>query len=258
MPYFSIAQFSDSHLFADKQARHHGADVYQNLADVCQHIANNDAIDVAVFTGDLTQDHSQESYQRFATLVKEVLFNKAVYFVAGNHDELAMLNKELAGKPFHQAKSFSKGNWQFHLLHSKSATPAGFVDTKQLSELAVNTQANKAQFQFCFMHHHPVDVGYFIDRHGLTNQDEFWQVINHFNNFNHVHSLKGIACGHVHRAIDIPAQRPQRSIPVYACPATSIKFACDSEQLIAESVQPGYRLFDFHANGEIKTQVIYL
>ncbi|WP_448556174.1 metallophosphoesterase [Thalassotalea montiporae] len=274
-PCFTIAQFSDSHLFADKQAMHYGADVYQNLVKTCHHIANNKAIDIVVFTGDLTQDHTVESYHRFKALVETLLCDKTVYFLAGNHDDITVLNDVLTGKPFNQARSFSQRNWRFHLLNSKSATPAGYVDIEQLSEFvsaAVNLSTNNSNaensvsddsslendkadeelFQFCFMHHHPVDLGYFIDRHGLTNHSEFWQCMNNWR------SLKGIACGHVHRAFDIPAQSGLRNVPVYTCPATSIKFALDTEQLIAESLQPGYRLFDFFANGDIKTQVVYL
>ncbi|REL27946.1 3',5'-cyclic-nucleotide phosphodiesterase [Thalassotalea euphylliae] len=254
----TIAQFSDSHLFADKLGAHHGANVYQNLRTVCHDIADNSAVDVAVFTGDLTQDHTLDSYQRFKEVVGDILGDKTVYFLAGNHDDMAILDDVLCNAPFAQTKRFSRSNWQFHLLDSTSDTPAGYVDIAALKEQVHCANQHHYQdhhqppFQFCFMHHHPIDVGYFIDRHGLTNQDEFWQQINSW------HALKGIACGHVHRDIDFPVSAPKHRVPVYTCPATSIKFARDQEHLVAESGQPGYRLFDFHANGEITSQVIYL
>ena len=264
---FTIAQFSDSHLFADKLGLHHGANVYQNLRSVCRDIADNSAVDVAVFTGDLTQDHTVDSYQRFKEVVGDILCDKKVYFLAGNHDDNAILDDVLCNNPFKQAKQFSRGNWQFHLLDSTSEKPAGHVDIAELQGQihAANLyhqgeeqlqphaqQQQKQQFQFCFMHHHPIDVGYFIDRHGLTNQNEFWQQMNSWE------LLKGIACGHVHRDIYFAASAPKQNVPVYTCPATSIKFARDQERLVAESVRPGYRLFDFHHNGEITSQVIYL
>ncbi len=56
---FVIAQFSDCHLFADKQTKLLGANVWQNLMLVLADIAQRNDIDCVVFTGDLTQDHSE-------------------------------------------------------------------------------------------------------------------------------------------------------------------------------------------------------
>ena len=66
-----VAQFSDCHLFADKNSKHFGANVWQNLQLVLADIAKRNDIDCAIFTGDLTQDHTEVSYQHFVQAVKQ-------------------------------------------------------------------------------------------------------------------------------------------------------------------------------------------
>ena len=65
-----IAQFSDSHLFAALDGLHHDINVFTNLQQVLASIAANPQIDYAIFTGDLTQDHSEQSYVNFSQAVQ--------------------------------------------------------------------------------------------------------------------------------------------------------------------------------------------
>ncbi|WP_448212748.1 metallophosphoesterase [Colwellia sp. MEBiC06753] len=246
----NVVQFSDCHLFADKNAEHHGANVYQNLARVCADIAKQEHIDLAVFTGDLTQDHSEDSYQVFAEVVIKHLSHTQVAFLAGNHDDPNLLRQHLSVAPFIQKNSVAIGPWCFHLFATKSETPAGIADIEGINQIIA--EENPQQFHFAFMHHHPVDVGYFIDRHGLINQQEFWAALNQWS------SLKGLACGHIHRGLNLIKKLSGRNLPVYSCPATSIKFAQHPQQLIAESTEPSYRLFQFQPDGEITSQIIQL
>ena len=55
---FILVQITDCHLFADESGMHHGVNVYQNLINVLNKIKQLEQVDVIVFTGDLTQDHS--------------------------------------------------------------------------------------------------------------------------------------------------------------------------------------------------------
>ncbi|NMP32264.1 3',5'-cyclic-nucleotide phosphodiesterase [Thalassotalea sp. M1531] len=246
----NIAQFSDSHLFSDTKAKHHGAPVFENLSKVCKHIAGDKTIDIAIFTGDLTQDHTEDSYQVFADAVKKHLSHIPVYYLAGNHDEIDLLNKYLVNQPFRQQNLINLQMWQFHLINSKSDTPAGFVSNTQLAEVAKSSEPER--FQFYFMHHHPQNVDYFIDRHGLENKKHFWQWLETQEN------VKGIACGHVHRAMKFTYQTNGFLLPVYTCPATSIQFAKHPKELKAEAISPAYRKFCFQGNGQITTELFYL
>lgn len=250
-----IAQISDCHLFADIHALHHGANVYQHLKQIVTDIATHKAIDLIIFTGDLTQDHSVESYQHFTTIFKQAKLNVPVYYLAGNHDEPALMRRYLAAPIFNDQQSIDLGKWQIQLIDSKSETPAGKVSQQTLAQLKKAIKADT--YQLFFMHHHPVDVGYFIDQHGLLNQDEFWRAINELPQAKS--AIKAIACGHVHRASLLKkySVHAQQCVDVYTCPATSIAFDPSKASVSALAVPPSFRLFSLYENGALSSDIIY-
>ncbi len=247
---FDIAQITDCHLFADSKLEHCGANVYQNLIAVLTHIKQNQHVDLIVFTGDLTQDHSDGSYQRFVDAVKSCHIACPIYYLPGNHDDLDKLDEHLVGSPFNSDKVINHKSWQIILLNSKSDNPAGQLSPQSLTCLQETADSNKQQL--LMMHHHPVDVGYFIDRHGLTNQDEFWQTLKT------IPSLQAIACGHVHQALDLLPANSKRTHPVYTCPATSIQFNRAMDTASNNGQGPGYRLFTLGLSGKLYTEAIFL
>lgn len=245
---FVIAQFTDCHLFADKQLQHYGANVWDNLNSVLADITARTNINCAVFTGDLTQDHTEESYQHFVQAIKQANFKVPVYFLAGNHDDRLLLNKYLTKPTFQTAKTINLDSWQIQLLDSKSDTPSGLVTKQSLEMLLQNI--NNDKFQLVMMHHHPINVGYYIDKHGLLAQKVFWESIGKINERSQ--SIKAIACGHVHRAVHLF----KNQVDVFTCPATSVQFGETKEDI--GSILPSYRLFYLKNNGEIRSEVITL
>ncbi|MGB1198288.1 MAG: metallophosphoesterase [Thalassotalea sp.] len=246
----TFAQFTDCHLFADKEQCHHGARVYQNLVAVLKQIKQMPELDFVIFTGDLTQDHSDASYQNFVDAVTESQLTLPLYWLAGNHDEMSSMATYLNRLPFNASKQIESTTWQVMLLNSKSDTPAGIVSTQQLSALTQNINANK--FQLLVMHHHAVDVGYFIDRHGLLNQAEFWQQINQHA------SIKSIACGHVHNALTKYNPNSTYQVPVITCPATSIQFSQTATTVCNANLPAGFRTYQLFSNGKVETSAHYL
>ena len=243
-----IAQFSDCHLFSDKNASHLGANVWQNLLRVLADIAKRNNIDCAVFTGDLTQDHTELSYKYFVEAISQSKLNIPIYFVPGNHDDRRMLNKYLTPSKFKANKTINHDFWQIQLLDSKSETPSGLVSQNNLQ--CLSQQIDVKKYQLLMMHHHPVDIGYYIDKHGLLEQDSFWNGINQLNRKNR--NIKAIACGHVHRA----AHLSKLNVDVYTCPATSVQFGDTVEEV--SSTRPSYRLLYLNSDGSLTTDVITL
>ena len=243
---FVVAQLSDCHLFADKQATHFGANVWQNLTKVLADISQRKNIDCVVFTGDLTQDHSELSYQHFVQAIDQAKLSVPVHFLAGNHDDRELLTKHLKKPNFDTNNTIHHDVWQIQLLDSKSDTPSGLVNQQYLQGLPAQMDKNK--YQLLMMHHHPINVGYYIDKHGLLEQDVFWQNIVQLNNAKM--NIKAIACGHVHRA----TQLSHCNVDVYTCPATSVQFGDTKEKL--GSIKPSYRLFYLANNGEISSDII--
>lgn len=245
---FVIAQFSDSHLFADKQGKHFGANVWQNLNSVLADIAKREDIDCVVFTGDLTQDHTERSYQHFVQAIEQAEFSIPVHFLAGNHDDRELLNKHLTAPHFNTSKTINCDYWQIQLLDSKSDTPSGLVNQQRLKALAA--QIDNKKYQLLMMHHHPVNVGYYIDKHGLLEQESFWKDIAQLNS-PHC-KIKAIACGHVHRATHLTHD----NVDVFTCPATSVQFGDTKEKI--GSIMPSYRLFYLENEGLINSEIITL
>ncbi|MDT0603624.1 metallophosphoesterase [Thalassotalea castellviae] len=245
-----FAQISDCHLYRDKTALHFGVNVYQNLCRVLEQIKRTPAIELIVFTGDLTQDHSISSYQNFTDAINETDFTLPVYFVAGNHDEPKLLQQYLSGTPFHSAKVINKNQWQIQLLASKSTTPSGEVSANELARLLNCVDSHK--FQFIFMHHHPVDVGYFIDKHGLLNKNTFYQTLNKLE------AVKAVACGHVHNALALKIDITERVIPLFTCPATSIQFDQNATRVENSGKPAGFRIFELADDGQVNSQVVFI
>jgi Icc protein len=222
---------------------------------VLQALKANTAINMIIFTGDLSQDHSEQSYQNFVEAVYREELSVPFYYLAGNHDELQLLEQYLAATPFIQQKSACQDNWQIILLNSKSDTPAGLIEQDELQWLKKELIPDK--HQLLMMHHHPIDVGYFIDRHGLENSKDFWQVVDQQP------SIKGIACGHVHRALTIHtsttrSSKSERTVPLFTCPATSIQFDPTKETVSSTGESAGYRLFSLFDDGNIETDFYYV
>lgn len=243
----TFAQFTDCHLYEDKQALHHGANVYQNLFAVLRALTQLPELDFAVFTGDLTQDHTERSYQNFVEAVSQSQLNIPIYWLAGNHDEIIYMNSYLNAAPFNSAKQIKSNHWQVILLDSKSETPAGEISTQQLNQL--NELIDPKKFQLLMMHHHATNVGYFIDHHGLNNQDEFWRHINQYK------SIKVIACGHVHNALIRQHTNSKFQVPVITCPATSIQFDQFATTVKNANLPSGFRVYTLYSNGDSLSQI---
>ena len=248
-----IAQITDSHLFAQVNSLHCGKNVYQHFVSVLAQIKQNKAIDYLIFTGDLTQDHSEESYQLFSLAIEQSKISVPILFLSGNHDETELLNKYLKKPPFVPDKLIQNNDWQIILVESKSKViegPSGRVDDDELLKLSETIDSKKRQL--IFMHHHPVDVGYFIDKHGLKQADVFWKTINNYA------SISAIACGHIHRALTLCPVESTGNVTVYTCPATSIQFDPLANSVQALEQGPGYRLFYLDDQKNITTSVHYI
>lgn len=252
-PPIIIAQISDSHLFASKQGLHCGVNVFDNFIRILAELSAVKNLSAIFFTGDLTQDHTQASYELFNQALADSLLTVPCYYVAGNHDDAKLLTQCLLNNNVVHERFAEFNQWQVLLLNSKSETPAGLVakdDLARLNEQLV--QVSETTHQLIFMHHHPHDVGYFIDRHGLKNQHDFWRVVNQGA------QVKAIACGHVHRGQTYWPSESTNQIPLYTCPATSIQFDPNVDKVAALPLGPGYRLFTLNADGTHKTSLHYL
>lgn len=250
---YQIVQISDSHLFASKNGLHQGQNVYHNLLRVFKDIAKITDLSAIIFSGDLTQDHSDASYQLFVEAFEyahqHFQLKLPLYWLPGNHDEMTLMSTHLKHPNIHPNKTLMLDNWQLLFIDSTCQTPSGEVSDIQLN--TIKEQCLRSENNLVFMHHPPVNVGYFIDKHGLQHKNHFWHEINQITNLN------AIFCGHVHRGINIDISE-RNIMPIYTCPATSIQFDPKAESVEALPQGPAYRVITLHSDGQHQTELNYL
>jgi len=245
----SLLQLSDSHLFRAADQRLLGIDTSASLVAVVDAAGAEGEIDALIATGDLSQDRSAESYDRFATAI--VALGAPVYWLPGNHDDPGPFHQRRDGFPLPPRRPLALGDWQLILLDSVVAgSDGGQLAAAELAYLQNELAASAARHVLIAMHHHPLPSGCaWLDGMQLANSAELWSLVEQDRR------VRGILCGHVHQAIDRPAVNGLR---VLASPSTCFQFLPGSDAFAVDDSQPGYRHLRLHDDGTIETRVVRL
>ena len=250
-----LAQITDCHLFGDDSLFDEvGVDSLAYLQRTLAFLATQ-SLDGVIFSGDLTQDHTDASFLRFAKCYRQHLPDVPLYWLPGNHDEMAQLEMALTGAPFEGAKHLIFANWQVLLLNSKGPTPSGLISEQHFTELTqVLNRLEPHHRVLCFCHHHPLPVNAYIDKHGLTNGAKLVAQLLDFP------QVKALAYGHVHQFRHDKIERKGHfdGLSLYATAATSVQFTAGALQKTNENLGPACRLFTLEANGGLTSDEIYL
>lgn len=240
-----LVQLTDSHLFAEADGRLLGMDTAESLARVVELVLEEQPrIDLILASGDLSQDGSLASYQRFAALTAPI--DAPARWFSGNHDEPLTLQHACAGSQ-RQDVVTDLGNWRLICLDSSipGAVP-GRLDAEQLEQLDAALETAGERHVLLSFHHHPVAVGCsWLDPIGLRNPEALFAVTDRYPN------LRCILWGHVHQEID--CQR--NGVRLLASPSTCVQFAPGSEEFQVSREAPGYRWLRLHADGMLETGV---
>ena len=231
-----LIQITDSHLYADKQARSRAGIPWQQFQRVLEAVIT-ERPDVVVFTGDISQDETAASY----ALACEALSALPCpwFWIAGNHDQ-----PELMAAEHPLLEEVDLEQWRLLLLNTQVAgKPHGELGSAALSALAERLEQDDRPTLIA-MHHPPVDVGAtWMDAIGLQDRDAFWQLLSAYP------QVKMILFGHAHQAYAQHHQAAGTDIGVYGCPAMADQFLPGAEQFaIDEASRPGYRVVDFNAH----------
>lgn len=209
-PVLRFAHFTDSHLFATPDGLHCGVNSADNLRATLAHM-HSQAIDFAIFGGDLTQDHSIESYQLFATLIAQSPLQCPVFWLPGNHDELTQF-AQINNTHILPHKHISSPYADILLLNSKGATPAGWVSDEHLKQIQqCQLATNSVKIALC--HHQPLSVQGYIDKHTLENGTVLLNTLREKR-------INVLLHGHVHNEY----QQWYKKMHILATPATSVQF----------------------------------
>lgn len=240
-----LVQLSDSHLFAEADGKLLGMDTCDSLQRVIERVLQEQAqVDLVLATGDLSQDGSQASYERFRDLTAAI--EAPARWLAGNHDEVPPMRAACNGSR-QLEPVIDLGAWRIVMLDSSipGAVP-GFLADSQLELLERALSEAPQRHQLICLHHHPVPIGCkWMEPIGLRNPDALFAVLARHP------QAKALLWGHVHQEFD---QRHD-NLRLLASPSTCVQFAPGSEEFQVGSEAPGYRWLRLHADGRLETGV---
>ncbi|MFR0690974.1 3',5'-cyclic-AMP phosphodiesterase [Enterobacterales bacterium AE_CKDN230030158-1A_HGKHYDSX7] len=240
-----VVQLSDSHLFAEENGRLLGMDTADSLTQVVRLVGDEQPrIDLVLATGDLSQDGSVESYQRFRAITAPIA--APTRWFPGNHDEMEPMREAAAGTDLLDPV-IDLGAWRVILLDSTipGAVP-GQMTVEQIHLLERAIQEAPDKHLLISFHHHPVPIGsQWMDRIGIYNPERLFAVLDRHPN------VRCLLWGHVHQEID----RMRGDVRLLASPSTCVQFTPGSEDFCVDSPAPGYRWLRLLPDGGVETGV---
>ena len=243
---FRLLHVTDTHLFADADARLRGVDTRATLAQVlASAMAEPRRPDAVLATGDLSQDETAASYARFREMLAPL--DVPVWCVPGNHDAPGAMDGALASAPFHVGGSFVAGRWSVILLSSFTAGDhGGRVGAEQLAWLGAMLRDHRDRHVLLAVHHHALPLGSrWLDELGLRDADRLLAVVDG------APQVRAVVAGHVHQASDLT----RGGVRFLTTPSTCFQFLPQSDAFAMDVRPPGYRWLDLMADGSIDTDV---
>lgn len=245
-PPLKIVQISDLHLLADKKGSLLGVNTQDSFKAVLDLLEQeSDKMDAIILSGDLSQDGSAPAYIHIANLIKSLAV--PVYYVPGNHDNVSVMMKVYPRDTILNEKHIILRNWQIILLNSqKKGAVEGYLDEEQLQFLQHCLRTHPQYHAIVLFHHQAMPVGCtWLDKLGLTNANQFWDIIGHFS------QVRAVVFGHVHQSFE----QKKNGVMMYAPPSTCIQFKPNIADFKLDPLPPGYRIFYLFEDGHIETVI---
>lgn len=240
-----LVQLTDSHLFGNPGGKLLGMDTADSLQRVVDLVlAEQPGIDLVLATGDLSQDGSLASYERFRTLSERI--QAPARWCPGNHDELAIMREASRDTDLMQPV-LDLGAWRVVMLDTLvPGSVHGMLREDQLQLLDRALGEAPDRHHLICLHHHPVTIGSrWMDKIGLRNRDALFEVVDRHP------GVKALLWGHIHQAFDAARE----GVRLLATPSTGVQFTPGSEDFDVDTRAPGYRWLRLHADGRLDTGI---
>lgn len=245
-----ILQITDTHLFAEKHETLLGVNTWESYQAVLDAIhAEKRPCDLIVATGDLAQDQSSAAYQHFAEGIAS--FSVPCVWLPGNHDFQPAMYSSIQDAGISPAKCvFAGDQWQILLLDSQVfGVPHGELSDYQLDWLETKLAAEPNRNTLLLLHHHPLPAGCsWLDQHSLRNSAALDGVLAKFPR------VKNLLCGHIHQEQDLDWNGRR----LLATPSTCVQFKPHCANFTLDTIAPGWRWLELHADGSLTTEVCRL
>lgn len=242
-----LIQITDTHLFEPADGSLLSVKTLDSFnAVVSAIIDQGSCFDAILSTGDISQDHTAGSYQRFVSGIAPL--KKSCYWLPGNHDFKPSMTSVLPSQQIEQVSHVLLGeHWQMVLLDSQVVgVPHGRLSDQQLQLLDEKLAQYPQRHTLVLLHHHPILVGSrWLDQHTLKDAEYFWQLVEKHSN------VKAVLCGHVHQDMNVLHQ----GVRVMATPSTCVQFKPNSDDFALDTLSPGWRELALFADGSLTTEV---
>ena len=242
---FKLLQLSDSHLHEEPGQRLIGIDTDASLQAVVELAAGEQGVTAVLATGDLSQDGSLQSYERFVQYMQAL--DLPVHWIPGNHDDVRFFHHPGAEFPLPARETLELGGWRIIMLDSVvPGEDHGSLEQSELDYLAAQLDSCEVKHCLVVLHHQPVATGAdWLDTMQLCNHDAFLEIINRHT------CVRAVIYGHVHQESD----KTIDGIRFMSVPSTCFQFKADSEGFALDDKLPGYRSLVLKDSGEIETAV---
>jgi 3',5'-cyclic AMP phosphodiesterase CpdA len=199
-----IAQLSDTHLRPEGQLLYDRIDTAGYLERAVAHVLKLDPRpDVAIMSGDLVEAGKPEEYARLRSVIAPLPM--PVYVIPGNHDAREPMRAAFADKGYFPASGFLQyavDDGPLRLLALDTLVegkPHGALCAERLAWLEARLDEQPRRPTLLFMHHPPFECGIetFDKSRLLEGADGLATLVRRHGN------VERIACGHVHRPIQV-------------------------------------------------------
>ncbi len=238
---------TDTHLLDQPEETFHRLNTKESLEKVLSDSrAHYPDIDFFLFTGDISQTGTKESYSLFKSVIQN--YDIPFYCVPGNHDTPKLLQHVILTCPDHSINVIHLGQFSLVLLNSwVDDKHHGMITQRCLRQLEGHLKNSRDQFNIIAMHHPPALINsQWLDELGLHNQTEFLQIVNEYS------QKTLLICGHVHQEVD----QQLDGLRLLATPSTCHQYKVNSKYMRRiDRPSPAYRFIKLSTTKSIDTQV---
>ncbi|MCF4174096.1 3',5'-cyclic-AMP phosphodiesterase [Vibrio mediterranei] len=242
-----LLQLTDTHLFAPQDGCLLSVNTQESFnAVVAEIVAQGTQFDALLATGDISQDHTEASYEKFVAGIEPLAL--PCYWLPGNHDYKPCMNSVVNSPLIQDVTHVLLGEkWQVVLLDSQVVgVPHGRLSDSQLEFLDRMLSTHCDRHTLVLLHHHPLLVNSaWLDQHSLKDADEFWNVVEKHDN------VRAVLCGHIHQELD----EMRGGVRVLATPSTCVQFKPNSNEFALDVRSPGWRELELREDGRLHTEV---
>jgi len=243
-----LLQFTDPHLYGDERECLRGVATLPALRRAIAHAqAHHWNADALLVTGDLVQD-DPGGYATFRSVFGAL--GKPVLCLPGNHDDLPAMRAALDEAPYDTRDFVDFGPWRVVLLDSVIPGAAGGrLSADALERFARALEGAAARHALVCLHHHPVAMSSrWLDKVGLENAAEFFNVVDAH------HNVRAVLWGHVHQEFDAL----RGNVRLLATPSTCAQFLPRSNDFAIDVRPPAYRTLTLGADGTVDTHLVWV